>query len=152
MFAILLLIGVSINDEPIQNDDSGMPVEKSTPPVKTRKDSLKALLSAQKHIESRNDPTAYNKKEKAAGVLQIRPIMMREINARLERAGYSRQYSLNDRWDETIAEQMWWDYVHLLHHDHSMERIARCWNGGPRGHKKRATRGYWNLVKNQIEL
>ena len=32
------------------------------------------------------------------------------------------------------------------------EEMARCWNGGPRGINNPATVGYWNKVKNRIEV
>ena len=31
--------------------------------------------------------------------------------------------------------------------DHDYETMARIWNGGPRGHKKSATLGYWRKVQ-----
>lgn len=116
----------------------------------TRSDSLNALMSAMKYVESRGDSLAYNKRERAAGVLQIRPIMLREINRQLRRAGHTYQYTREDRFSEVMSEKMFLDYVRLLHYDHSIERIARCWNGGPRGNKKKATSAYWAKVQSKL--
>ena len=93
---------------------------------------------------------AYNARENAAGVLQIRPIFLSELNRQLRLDGRDYQYTLQDRFSEKKSEKMWCDYVDLMHKNHKFERIARCWNGGPRGHKKQSTIVYWNRVENKL--
>jgi hypothetical protein len=113
----------------------------------SRSDTLGALMEAQIQVESTGNPNAYNRKEDAVGILQIRPIMVREINRQLGMAGMEKRFTLSDRWSDSTSRNMWWTYVNLVHKDHSPERIARCWNGGGNGHKKQSTQIYWNKVK-----
>jgi hypothetical protein len=35
--------------------------------------------------------------------------------------------------------------------DKDWERLSRVHNGGPRGHRKQATVGYWRKVQEQLE-
>jgi hypothetical protein len=44
---------------------------------------------------------------------------------------------------------IWADAYHL---NSSYEKMARNWNGGPRGYKKAATSHYWNKVINYVTL
>ena len=41
---------------------------------------------------------------------------------------------------------IWKDYHHS---EDSDEVIARCWNGGPKGCKKKATNYYWTKVRKE---
>lgn len=80
------------------------------------------------------------------GVLQIRPIMVREANRILGKE----QYQLEDRLslDKSIEMfHVYSDYWCSKTGDYSEEGIARRWNGGPKGHRKQATEGYWQKVK-----
>ena len=52
------------------------------------------FVSAVIYIESRGDSLAYNTKEKAVGVLQIRPIMLREVNRVLRKNKVPGKYVL----------------------------------------------------------
>jgi hypothetical protein len=132
------------------NKLTGVVEAEYTAPKRSRKDSLRALLNAQKYVESRGDSMAYNARENAAGVLQIRPIFLSELNRQLKLNGRDYQYTLQDRFSEKKSEKIWYDYVDLMHKNHKFERIARCWNGGPRGHKKQSTIVYWNRVENKL--
>ena len=39
----------------------------------------------------------------------------------------------------------------LYESESDFEKIARCWNGGPRGMNKSSTCGYWVKVQNELE-
>jgi len=110
--------------------------------IPTVKDNL---IDAIIHVESRGDSMAYNAKEDAVGVLQIRPIMLREVNRLL---GYNK-YTLNDRWSVDKSKEMF-NIVRKYIKNPTDERVARIWNGGYSGNKKKATIGYWNKVKKQL--
>ena len=110
--------------------------------IPTVKDNL---IDAIIHVESRGDSMAYNAKEDAVGVLQIRPIMLREVNRLL---GYNK-YTLNDRWSVDKSKEMF-NIVRKYIKNPTDERVARIWNGGYAGNKKKATIGYWNKVKKQL--
>jgi hypothetical protein len=113
-------------------------------------DSIDVLVHAMIQVESKGDDSAYCKREKAVGCLQIRPIMLREVNRVLSMSGSSIRYSSDDRWSREKSIEMFMVIYNRYHLEHSLERIARCWNGGPNGHMMKATLGYWNEVKKNM--
>jgi len=104
-----------------------------------------SLIDAIIYVESRGDSMAYNAGEDAVGLLQIRPIMMREVNRLLK----ENKYTLADRWSKSKSIEMF-----NVIKDHTTnptnERVARNWNGGWNGYKKKSTLKYWNKVKKQL--
>ena len=38
------------------------------------------------------------------------------------------------------------------HKDDSNEIISRCWNGGPKGYKRKATLHYWKKVQKALKI
>ena len=108
--------------------------------------AIDTLLMAVMAVESNFDSMAYNSKENAAGVLQIRPIMVREVNRLLGKD----KYTLKDRWSKTKSIEMF-NVIRSHTNNPTDEMIARNWNGGWNGHKKKSTLKYWNKVKKQIK-
>jgi len=75
-------------------------------------------------VESKNDPTAYNEKENAVGIAQIRPIRIRDYN---ERTG--KNYSLDEMYDPVKSKEVFMYFAQKLQNP---SRIIRKWNGsGP---------------------
>ena len=103
---------------------------------------IDTLLNAVMAVESNFDSMAYNSKENAAGVLQIRPIMVREVNRLLGED----KYTLKDRWNKAKSIEMF-NVIRSHTKNATDEKIARNWNGGWNGHKKQSTLKYWNKVK-----
>ena len=106
---------------------------------------IDTLLNAVMAVESNFDTLAYNEKENAAGVLQIRPIMVREVNRLLGED----KYTLKDRWNKAKSIEMF-NVIRSHTKNATNEKIARNWNGGWNGHKKQSTLRYWNKVKKQF--
>lgn len=104
------------------------------------------LVHAMINVESRGDDSAFCASEEAAGCLQIRPIMIREVNRLLRRSGSDERFSLTDRWSREKSIEIFDTWRSLSHPDDSDEVIARCWNGGPHGWKRTATDRYWEKV------
>ena len=102
-------------------------------------------------VESNGNDSAYNKSEEAAGCLQIRPIMVREVNRILRKNGDIRRFKLKDRWDREKSLQMFWVWRDYHHPNSNDEVIARNWNGGPNGYKKKSTEKYWEKVSSCLE-
>ncbi len=103
------------------------------------------LLAAVIHVESRGDVNAHNVAENAVGVLQIRPIMVKEVNRILR----FDKYTLQDRWDKQKSIEMF----NVIRHNTpnpTNEKIARNWNGGPNGYRKQSTLKYWQKVQKQL--
>ena len=105
------------------------------------------LVKAIIYVESRDNDSAYNKSEDAVGCLQIRPIMVREVNRLLKKRKSSKQYTLLDRWDRQKSIEMFLVFTKNIS---KLEAKARCWNGGPKGMNRSATIKYWNKVKKEL--
>jgi len=103
------------------------------------------LIDAIIYVESRGDVNAYNAKENAVGCLQIRPIMLREVNRLL---GYNK-YKLTDRWNKEKSIEMF-NVIKEHTTNPTDEKLARNWNGGWNGYKKQSTLKYWQKVKEQL--
>ena len=103
------------------------------------------LIDAVIHVESRGDINAHNVGEDAVGVLQIRPIMVQEVNRVL---GFDK-YTLQDRWDKQKSIEMF-NVIRENTPNPTNEKVARNWNGGPNGYRKNSTLKYWDKVQNQL--
>lgn len=115
---------------------SSMGVVRSIP----KKDNL---VEAIIYVESRGDTLAYNKSEDALGCLQIRPIMLREVNRIL---GYNK-FKLSDRTSRSKSIEMF-NVIRGHLNNPTDERIARTWNGGY--NYGESTLKYWNKVKQKL--
>jgi len=132
------------------------PIQPLTPYIQTSKQTKtlkinkpKSLVDALILVESAGNPNAFCKKENAVGCLQIRPIMVREVNRILRKQNNNKRFTKEDRWDCGLSKEMfyiWENYHHKISND---EMIARNWNGGPRGYKKQSTEHYWHKVQSQ---
>jgi len=100
------------------------------------------LIAAIIQVESGGDTLAYNSKEDAVGCLQIRPIMVREVNRLLGKDSFT----LDDRWSKVKSIQMF-NILRSHLKGASDEQIARVWNGGYNGHNIPQTLQYWSKVK-----
>jgi len=100
------------------------------------------LIAAIIQVESGGDTMAYNAKENAAGCLQIRPIMVREVNRLLGED----KYTLKDRWSKAKSIEMF-NVIRSHLKGASDEQIARTWNGGYNGKNIPQTLQYWIKVK-----
>ena len=115
--------------------------------VEVVKDSvikMSNLTEAIIQVESVGNDSAYNKSEDAVGCLQIRPVMVREVNRLLKKRKNPKRYTLLNRWDRQKSIEMFLVFTKNIS---KPEAKARCWNGGPKGMTKSATIKYWNKVK-----
>jgi hypothetical protein len=112
---------------------------------------VEPLIQAMIMVESEGNDSAYHKGEKAAGCLQIRPIMVREVNRILDIQNSELEYTLEDRWSREKSIEMF-HIVNGYHNKNSTyEEIARAWNGGPNWFKKSLTKRYWKRVQKQLK-
>ena len=106
-------------------------------------------------VESGGDPDAYNRKERAAGIAQIRPVCLKDVNRIARLRGVDDRFTCADRNDPETARRMWALYLDHYGQDYrrrtgrapTPEVYARIWNGGPTGWRKGSTRGYWQRVR-----
>jgi hypothetical protein len=104
----------------------------SPPPV----EAYARLIAAIGMVETMNDNNAYNPREEAAGIFQIRPIRLSDYN---RRTGSS--YTTRDLFRYEVSKKIFVYYADQIG-PHDFEQIARKWNGS--GHK---TTYYWNRIK-----
>ena len=114
------------------------------------------LVDAIIYVESRGNDSAVGDNGKAVGCLQIHPIMVREVNRLLAKYDIPTTYTLEDRYSRDKSIEMFnivseeyyccEDYTFMEY----AEIVARRWNGGPRGDKKRSTIKYWDKVTKQL--
>jgi hypothetical protein len=123
-----------------------LPVKQIEVEVIEQPDLVRALIQ----VESSGRDNAHNISEDAVGCLQIRPIMVREVNRILRKQGGTFRFELEDRWDREKSLEMFHIWREYHHSDSDDETTARSWNGGGEGPKKESTLHYWRKVKNKL--
>ena len=112
------------------------------------------LLNALIFVESRGNDSAIGDRHlvgnEAVGALQIRPIMVREVNRICKLIGSHQRFALKDRFDRQKSIHMFMIWREYHHKNDNAEVIARNWNGGPNGYKKDRTIKYWNKIEKQL--
>ncbi len=102
------------------------------------------FVSAVIEVESGGDDRAIGDRHlvgnEAVGCLQIRPVMIREVN----RIQKDKVFTLDDRYSRSKSIEI---FNLIADGDRNLERVARRWNGGARGDKKQITKKYWDKVK-----
>ena len=106
------------------------------------------VLKAIAYVESKNNPKAVCGDQ--VGLLQIRPIMVKDCNRILEKRGSRKRYTLRDRYSVSKSKEMFILYQSHYNPKGNVERAIRLWNGG-NGYSIRATQGYYTKVKNQMK-
>ena len=103
---------------------------------------LDPLIIAIIQVESGGDRLSHNIKEDAVGILQIRPIMVAEVNRLVGKDSFT----LSDRWSVYKSIAMF-NVIRSHTHNPTNEKLARNWNGGWKGYKKQSTIKYWDKVR-----
>lgn len=124
---------------------------KNIKPVIEEEDLVSAIIL----VESRGNDSAIGDRHlvgnEAIGALQIRPIMVREVNRILKLKKAKKHYQLKDRFNREKSIEMFLIWKEFHHKDSDYETIARNWNGGPNGYKKSRTEKYWQKVQNELD-
>lgn len=106
------------------------------------KSNFNSFLITLGKIESSNNPRAYNKKENAIGIYQIRLLYFKDaqrINPELKK------YSHNDCYNPEISKLVVSAYILRYSKQNNIENWAKCHNGGLNYYKKTGK------VKNNLE-
>lgn len=106
-------------------------------------DRYARILPAIEHVESSGRADAVGDGGKAVGILQIHPIMVADVN----RIVGEERWTLDDRLCPDESRAMFRVYSNHYSKDASDEVVARRWNGGPRGDRRKATAPYWAKVQ-----
>ena len=121
------------------------------PAIKIKTITNEQLIKALIYVESSNNDNAYSSYEGAAGALQIRCTMVRDVNRILRRQKSNQRYTYEDRWNRQKSIEMF--NIYCNHYNLvTPEEKARCWNGGPRGLQKLSTKKYLEKVKKQLAI
>lgn len=117
------------------------------------------LYSSIVWVESKGNANAKSK-DGSVGVIQIKPCMVKEVNRICKINGSAKRFSLSDRKNPAKSAEMFWIYQEFYNPEldldslskEDMAILARKWNGGPNGHKKRGTKKYWLKVSKRVHL
>lgn len=102
------------------------------------------------HVESRGRDNAISR-DGSAGPLQIKAVLVKDVNRILAHRGDTLRFKLKDRFNREKAIQMFWIYQSFYGNEtDTYETMARRWNGGPNGHRRKATLKYWKKVNKQF--
>ncbi len=102
------------------------------------------LLMAIIEVESKGNPDIINFNEQALGLLQIRPVMIDEINRILREQGKIKSFTLTDALDSTKAIEMYWIAQNYHNPANDVKRGCEVWNG------KSKTNKYYKRIKKLI--
>lgn len=108
--------------------------------------NLTNLIHALIAVESGGNDMAIGDGGRAIGPLQIHRCVVQDVNKR-----FGTRYEHIRMTNRADAIAVFRGYVRIYAPNGTEEQIARKWNGGPRGHKKPATLGYWRKVKKELE-
>lgn len=104
------------------------------------------LIAAIIQVESSGNDRAIGDKGTAVGPLQIRPILVDDVN----RIVGEKRFTLTDRTDRAKSIEMFRIYSRHYSFGKTDEVIARRWNGGPSGDRKSGTLKYWRKVQSAL--
>ena len=140
---ILIFLSIQSKESTIKQDFNKILSE-----IEFNKELLRRelIINTLIQIESENNNIARNGDN--IGILQIRPIMVYEINRIL---GY-KKYKLRDRFDPIKSIEMFKIYTNHHTPDWNLELVARRWNGGYNGELKLSTLNYYLKIKSKNTL
>jgi hypothetical protein len=156
-FAVTLTGSQGINKEDIEVIDNHIVdiIEPEINLINGKIDNREELIEAMAFVESGGNPATIgdiNLGTPSVGLLQIRPIMVREVNRILRKQGLDKRFKNSDRKSGDKSIEMFNIWADAYHLNSSYEKMARNWNGGPKGYKKSATAHYWKKVQNYVTL
>lgn len=102
------------------------------------------VINAIIQVESKGNANARSKD--CVGVMQIRPLLVRDVNEYLKMKGSSKRYTLNDRLNAEKSKEMFILYQKRYNPTNNVDKAIRMWNGGPY-YSETKTNGYLKKVK-----
>lgn len=111
------------------------------------------LLNAIRIVESGGNDNAVGDGGKAIGPYQIWRSYWKDALEHDPSIGGSYENCYERKYAERVVQAYMARYANerRLGHEPTFEDIARIHNGGPNGHRKRATIPYWNKVQRELE-
>jgi len=107
------------------------------------------LIAALIRVESKGDTHAVGGGGKSLGCLQLTKIYIQEVNE-IYKTDFSFNDALNQQKSVEITKMYLGYFGGRIGRKPTLEDLARIHNGGPNGHKKFATKKYWEKVKKEL--
>ena len=98
------------------------------------------VINAISKVESKENPSAASKD--CVGILQIRPILVADVNEYLKTKGSNKRFKLSDRLNVEKSKEMFVIYQKRYNPKNNIEKAIRLWNGGC-GYSKAKTENYY---------
>ena len=108
---------------------------------------LRPFLDAIATVESRNNDHAVGDNGRAIGRYQIWQVYWQDAYVYAPTIKGTYQDVKSQEYAERVMVAYFLRYAKSAVIEHDYEKLARIHNGGPNGHKKRATLPYWNRVR-----
>ena len=102
------------------------------------------VINAIAKVESNNNPKAIGGGG-SVGLLQIRPVLVKDCNKILAKKNSSKRYTLNDRLSAQKSKEMFIIIQEHYNPSCNVEKAIRLWNGGPKYNTK-STNAYYKRV------
>lgn len=102
------------------------------------------VINAIIQVESKGNAKAVSKD--CVGVMQIRPILVRDVNEYLKMKGSSKRYTLNDRFSPEKSKEMFILYQKRYNPTNNEEKAIRLWNGGSKYSVTKTERYYRKVL------
>ncbi|MFW6243394.1 MAG: hypothetical protein ACOC2W_04475 [bacterium] len=151
LILLLMFIFISVNGKNLNVDNKFNLTYIQQPNINKNElleQKLDTIITVISYVETNNDSTGFNPDENAAGLLQIRPIMVDEVNQIL---GFEK-YKYVDRWSKQKSIEMFKIYQKFVNPNFDEELAARYWNGGRTGNIKSSTDRYVKLYYKHKEI
>jgi len=101
------------------------------------------IMNAIIQVESKGNINTRSKD--CVGILQIRPILVADVNEYLKMKGSNKRFKLSDRLNVEKSKEMFVIYQKRYNPTNDIEKAIRLWNGGC-GYSKAKTENYYRKV------
>ena len=120
--------------------------------VEELRSELRPLLDALAIVESNNNDKAVGDGGRAIGRYQIWRVYWYDATEHCPEIGGTYQDVTSKDYAERIIASYLHRYAKEAIERNDFEKLSRIHNGGPSGHKRRATEKYWAKVKSHLTL
>ena len=108
------------------------------------------LLRAVAWLESRYNERAVNKVSGARGLLQIMPVMIREVNKICKKTGNPARYTWKDAWDAQKSIEIWWIVQNYHNTEYNIQKACIIWFGKGRQYDGMTWREYLKQIQKRL--
>ena len=139
-----LILGIAFSPRVDSSTELSMADTTATVTAPTAADTLWAMAEAFAWVESKGDHMAYNEREDAVGLLQIRPIMVREANRLLGEEAFT----LADRWEPLESIDIFCTVMEHHNPKLDIDRAIAIWNPRcPASYREAVKAEYQDAIK-----